>query len=174
MTEKQLIQGLKRDDRKCFDEIFRLYYDECFAYTMSLLGDISATKDILQNLFLKIWLGRDRLDPSKSLKGYVMTSVRREVISWLRLKYNSSKSGEIAPEVEAGHSDPFSKVLEREADSLLRLAIEKLPPQRKRAFELSLFENMSAKDIADEMNLSPRTVEHYIAAAKSDIKKIIS
>ncbi len=174
MTEKQLIQGVKKDDRKCFDEIFRLYYDEIFAYTMSLLDDVAAAKDILQNVFLKVWFNRDRLDASRPLKGYLITSVRREVISWLRLKCNSSRSGESVAEVEAGHGDPYSSVLARETDSLLRLAIEKLPPQRRRAFEMSMLENMTAKDIANKMNLSPRTVEHYIAAAKSEIKKELS
>ena len=174
MTEKQLIQGIRKDDRKCFDEIFRLYYDECFAYTMSLLDDVAATKDILQNMFLKIWLGRDRLDSSRSLKGYLFTAIRREAISWLRLKCNSAKSGESMAEMPDGHGDPFSSVLARETETLLRLAIDNLPPQRRKAFEMSLQENMTAKEIAGKMNLSPRTVEHYIAAAKSEIKKGIS
>ena len=174
MTEKQLIQGIRKDDRKCFDEIFHLYYDECFAYTMSLLDDPHATKDILQNVFFKIWLYRDRLDASRSLKGYLFTSIRREVISYLRLKCNSAKSEESVADVEARHSDPYSSVLARETDAMLRLAIENLPPQRRKAFELSLQENMTAKDIATQMNLSQRTVEHYIAAAKSEIKKQIS
>ncbi len=174
MTEKQLIQGIRKDDRKCFDEIFRLYYDDIFAYTMSLLDDSAAVKDILQNVFLKVWFNRDRLDASRSLKGYLITSVRREVISWLRLKCNSAKSGESVAEVEAKHGDPYSSVLARETEALLKLAIENLPPQRRKVFEMSLREDMTAKDIATKMNLSQRTVEHYLAAAKSEIKKELS
>ena len=174
MTDKQLIQGLRKDDSKCFDEIFNRYYDECFAYAMSLLSDSQSTKDVLQNVFFKVWLGRDRLVPSKSLKGYIFTALRNEVISHLRLKYNVARRNEEIPEdLEAEHSDPMSSIIAGETDSLLQDVIERMPKQRRRAFELSRA-NMSAKEIAQIMNLSPRTVEHYIAAAKKEIKNRLS
>lgn len=171
MTNKKLIRGLKQGDKKCFDEIFEMYYDRSFAYAMSLLKNGAATEDVIQNVFLKIWLGRKTIDLSKDFDNYVLTAVRNEAISYLRLKYNNSKvNGEI-PDVEDIHADIMANVIYSETNSRIRELIEKMPPQRRRVFEMNRYENKSAKEIAKEMNLSPRTVERHIALAMLDLRK---
>lgn len=174
MTEKQLISGLKKGDRKCFDELFLRFYDTAFAYAISLLKDTSTAKDVLQNVFLKLWTARERLDSSKNLKNYIFISIRNEVISHLRLKDNAAKETSVLPEAVDAHADPFSKVVTDEMMARLLAAVESLPPQRRRAFEMSRFEDKTAREIAQEMHLSQRTVEHYIATALSEIKRELS
>lgn len=174
MTEKKLIRGLKQGDKKCFDEIFELFYDKCYAYAMSLLKNEAATEDVIQNVFLKIWLSRKDIDILKDFDNYVITAVRNESVSYLRLKYNSSKvSGEI-PDMEDVHADVIAEVVYSETNSKIRELIEKMPPQRRRVFELSRYENKSAKEIASQLNLSPRTVERHIALAMLELRKGMS
>lgn len=174
VIKKKFIRGLKHGDRKCFDEIFEMYYDRSYAYAMSLLKNASATEDVIQNVFLKIWLGRRTIDLSKDFDNYVLTAVRNEAISYLRLKYNNNKVAGEVPDVEDVHTDIIANVVLAETNSRIRELIEKMPPQRRQVFEMSRYGNMSAKEIAKEMNLSPRTVERHIALAMQNLRKGMS
>lgn len=174
MVEKRIIRGLKQGDRKCFDEIFEAYYDKCYTYAMSLVKNEAATEDVIQNVFLKIWLGRRGLDPTKDFDNYIITAVRNESVSYLRLKYNNCKAKGEIPEIEDSHEDIIAKVMYSETDTRLKELLEKMPAQRRTVFEKSRYENKSAKEIAKEMNLSPRTVERHIALAKADLRKGMS
>lgn len=110
----------------------------------------------------------------KDFDNYVITAVRNESVSYLRLKYNSSKvSGEI-PDVEDVHADVHADVVYSETNLKIRELIEKMPPQRRRVFELSRYENNSVKEIASKLNLSPRTVERHIALAMLELRKGMS
>lgn len=174
MTEKNLIKGLRRGEKKCFDELFELYYDKCYTYAMSLVKNTSATEDVIQNVFLKIWLGRTALDPSQNFGNYIITAVRNESISYLRLKYNRCKSGSDVPEVEDSTVDIMERLVLSETDSRIRDIIENMPEQRKKAFVMNRYDGKTAKQIASEMSLSQRTVERHIALAMADIRKGMS
>lgn len=81
MTEKNLVGRLRRGDKASFDELFNRYFEQCFTYAVSLLKDPDAAEDVVQNVFLKLWTGRERLDSSKPVKSYLLTAVRNESIS---------------------------------------------------------------------------------------------
>ena len=65
MTENILISKLRRGDKASFDELFNRYFEQCFIYAVSLLKDPDAAEDVVQNVFLKLWSGRERLDSSR-------------------------------------------------------------------------------------------------------------
>ena len=87
-SDKQLIRAIKNGDTKSFSKLFEKYYDKYFSFACALLHDTDAAEDVLQNVFLKIWLGRERLDENRSIENYLLVSVRNEIFDWLRLKYN--------------------------------------------------------------------------------------
>ena len=68
MTEKNLVSRLGRGEKASFDELFNRYFEQCFTYAVSLLKDPDAAEDVVQNVFLKLWTGRERLDSSKPVK----------------------------------------------------------------------------------------------------------
>ena len=89
-SDRQLIRAIKNGDTKSFETLFERYYDRYFSFACALLHDADAAEDVLQNVFLKIWLGRDRLDENRSIENYLLVSVRNEIFDWLRLKYNQT------------------------------------------------------------------------------------
>ena len=84
-SDKHLIRAIKGGDTKSFDELFEKYYDRYFSFACALLHDENAAEDVLQNVFLKIWIGRDRLDETRNLESYLLVSVRNEIFDHLRL-----------------------------------------------------------------------------------------
>lgn len=100
MTEKNLVGRLRRGDKASFDELFNRYFEQCFTYAVSLLKDPDAAEDVVQNVFLKLWTGRERLDSSKPVKSYLLTAVRNESISWLRAKFVADRERRLVQEPE--------------------------------------------------------------------------
>lgn len=173
MTDEQLIKRLKKDDKESFNELFERYYDRCYSYAMALLKSTASVEDVIQNVFLKVWLARKNIDISRPFENYLLTSIRNEAISFLRLKANSSKSLNM-PEVEDSAPDAVDDIAYAEINSHLLGIVQKMPEQRKRVFELSRMQGLKVEEIAVRLNISKRTVERHIHLALKDIKRELS
>lgn len=172
-SDKQLIKGLKKDDKKSFDELFERYYDQCYAYAIALVKDAAAVEDIIQNVFLKVWLARMRIEASRPFQNYLLASIRNESLSYLRLKFHSSKVSAM-PEVADSAPGAINYLTYSEIDSKLSGVVSKMPTQRRRIFEMSRNQELSINEISTKLNLSPRTVERHLYLALKDIRKVIS
>lgn len=173
-SDKQLIRAIKSGDTKSFSELFERYYDRYFSFACALLHDADAAEDVLQNVFLKLWIGRERLDENRSIENYLLVSVRNEIFDWLRLKYNRIVVHGEAPEKEDSSADIEEDMFWSETSDRMDKIIRNMPPQRQRIFMMSRYQSMSSKDIADALGLSVRTVERHIYLALKDLKQIIS
>lgn len=173
-SDKQLIRAIKGGDTKSFEKLFERYYDRYFSFACALLHDADAAEDVLQNVFLKLWIGRDRLDENRSIENYLLVSVRNEIFDYLRLKYNQTVVRGETPEKEDASADIEEEMFWSETSDRMDKIIKNMPPQRQRIFMMSRYENMSSKDIADALGLSVRTVERHIYLALQDLKQIIS
>lgn len=173
-SDKQLIRAIKGGDTKSFEKLFERYYDRYFSFACALLHDADAAEDVLQNVFLKLWIGRDRLDENRSIENYLLVSVRNEIFDYLRLKYNQTVVRGETPEKEDASADIEEEMFWSETSDRMDKIIKNMPPQRQRIFMMSRYENMASKDIADALGLSVRTVERHIYLALQDLKQIIS
>ena len=173
-SDKQLIRAIKGGDTKSYEKLFERYYDRYFSFACALLHDADAAEDVLQNVFLKLWIGRDRLDENRSIENYLLVSVRNEIFDYLRLKYNQTVVRGETPEKEDASADIEEEMFRSETSDRMDKIIKNMPPQRQRIFMMSKYENMSSKDIADALGLSVRTVERHIYLALKDLKQIIS
>ena len=173
MSERELVRRLRKGDKESFDKLFELYYELCYNYAASLLEERAAREDVLQNVFFKLWCARKRLDPSRPLKNYLMRSVRNEAVSFLRLKFNSARSGEL-PDMADDSQDVMRWLQYLDTDSQMSAIVESMPEQRRRVFELSRKEGLPTKEIARRLGLSPRTVERHISLALRDLRNCLS
>jgi RNA polymerase sigma-70 factor (ECF subfamily) len=173
-SDKHLIRAIKGGDTKSFDELFEKYYDRYFSFACALLHDENAAEDVLQNVFLKIWIGRDRLDETRNLESYLLVSVRNEIFDHLRLKYNQTSVYDDVSEKEDMSADIEAGIALSETSLMMNQMISQMPSQRQRVFMMSRYENMSSKEIADRLGLSVRTVDNHIYLALRDLKQIIS
>jgi len=172
-SDKQLIRAIKGGDTKSFEKLFEKYYDKYFSFARALLHDADAAEDILQNVFLKLWIGRERLDENRSIENYMMVSVRNEIYDYLRLKYNQTMVRGETPEKEDVSADIEADMTWTEMSDMMDRIIKGMPPQRQRIFMMSRYRNMSAKEIADSLGLSVRTVERHIYLALKDLKLLM-
>lgn len=173
-SDKILVKKIKKGDSRSFEELFEKYYDRFFSLACALLHDENAAEDVLQNVFLRLWIGRERLDENRSISNYLLVCVRNEIFDYLRLKYNQTTVRGETPESEDKSADIEAEIAWSETSERVDRILNDMPPQRRRVFMMSRYKKMPAKEIADELGLSVRTVERHIYLALKDLRQIIS
>lgn len=175
MTEKNLVGRLKRGDKSSFDELFNRYFEQCFTYAVSLLKNPDAAEDVVQNVFMKLWTGRGRLDPHRQFRSYLLTAVRNEAVSCIRAGFAADRNlNRPAGEPEDESQNILDSISASELDATISAAVGRLPEQRRLVFEKRRFEGKTVGQIAEEMKLSPKTVERHLTLAMKDLRHVIS
>jgi RNA polymerase sigma-70 factor, ECF subfamily len=167
--EKHLLDRLRRSDETALNQLFESYYRYLFKIAHSMLRDTDAAKDCVQEVFLRFWQKREEIEVKTTLKGYLQRSIINESLAFLRKQKTFSQ-----PEAQAALTDPAHSPLEHlESDSLavlVQAAIERLPEQCRLIFRLSRNQDMTYREIAEHLNLSPKTVENQIGKALRQLR----
>ncbi|MCR5408002.1 MAG: RNA polymerase sigma-70 factor [Bacteroidales bacterium] len=165
LTEQKLIAELRRGDMKAYEQAFHTYYPKFVRFANYIVGDLPVAKDLVQNVFLKVWRYRDRLDSSLSLNNYFFVLTKREVLNYLRTK-RVFETLDASLDIQGGGLLPDSM-----ADaSKVREHVYKLPEQRRNVFILSRFYGIPNKDIAKKLSISEKTVERHITLAGKQLR----
>lgn len=174
MTEK-----IKRGDRAAFNELYEQHFFSLCAYAELFLSPGEA-EDVVQDVFLNVWLRREGLDKSLSIRGYLLRSVYNASLNVIKRNnhlyaYNSTSRKEIE-EMGYLHYDPdANEVIRRLYNQDLRdeidKAIDSLPPKCRNVFLLSYIQNIPSKEISRQLNISVSTVENHIYSALKQLRK---
>lgn len=166
MKEHLLIEGLERKDKAVFDYIFNYYYSSLCAFAMQYTNDRDVSEDLVQDLFISLWMEAPNLRINSSLKSYVFTGVKNRCFDYQKhqkvvKKYKvyelfSSKNGDNATE---------SYFAESELRLAIQKSLEKLSPRCREIFELSRHKGLSNQEISEKLGISKRTVELQISKA---------
>lgn len=174
IPDYELVRKLHEDDVDAFDQIFNRYGDRLYGFAYKYLKSKEETEGLVQDVFLKIWENRKKLKKESSLKSYLFTIAYHNICHLFRKKQIFLKYIEESKVVETKTTD-LEKQLEYEATlSQVDKLIDKLPGKQKEVFIKSRKEGKSTSQIANEMNLSPGTVDNYISTALKLIRKQIS
>lgn len=159
-----------------FENIFKVCFDAYFIglhrYAFTFVKDHQKAKDVVQNIFIKWWETKTLPSDLKSCKSYLYTAVYRTSLNIIR----NEKAKAVHTGIYASQLGPNSPgYLElsniEELESQTSQAIESLPQQSKMVFMKSRMELKSNKTIAEEMNLSVKTVEGHMSKAIKIIRK---
>jgi len=168
---------LAASDRNAYAEVFEALYDPLFRYVRSITKDAAAARDVTQDVFVRLWDVRDRLDPSQSLKAYLYRTARNRA-------YNHERNRETKTEKEddvrhhsnarpAAPTPPDVAVEGERFETALRSWIADLPDRQREALVLSRFEGLSHDQIAQVMDIAPRTVNNHIVRALKRLRRRI-
>lgn len=168
--ENNLAQALRRGEATAFDAVFRQWYEPLCRYACRLTdGDMDEAEDLVQQAFVKLWEYRSRLNVSWSLKAYLYKSVHNACLNRLRARNVRSKYLDFnAQQINDMHTlpdDTSPELLER-----FQRAMDALPPQCRHIFELSRFETLKYREIADQLGISVKTVETQMGKALREMR----
>ena len=166
VNEPRLIALLGKQDEKAFEDVFKTHYRSLHAYAYTLLKDEMAAEEMVQNVFYKLWERSETLQISGSIAAYLYRAVHNESLNYLKhLKVRSEHQLHVSH--RAGHdNDSASKRLHlKELEDRLRKAMNDLPEQCRTIFQMSRFEELRYKEIADRLDISVKTVENQMGKA---------
>jgi RNA polymerase sigma-70 factor (ECF subfamily) len=169
-NNKVLVRELKKGDEGAFAYLMDTYHKKLCVYAKSLCRDVYLAEDIVQNVFENIWKQREKLKEMYSVKSYLYKSAYNEFINQYRKKSSLL-------EIEKKYVDSLNIVLEEDSSELNRLitlvkqAIEELPPKCKEVFIMGKREGLTYIEIAEHLNISFRTVENQMSKAFTIIRK---
>jgi len=170
--DKKLVIGLKKDDHSSFKSLFELYSKSLFRFSLSYLKSTEAAEDVVQEVFSKVWDKRKELKTDTSFKSYLFTialnSIRKQFNKLARLNgvkhyilLNSAKNKSTFDD-----KDNYQELLDK-LDEL----IATMPEKRRQVFLKKKLEEKSLKEIAQELDITPKTVEYHITEAMKFLKK---
>lgn len=169
-----LLTAIKNGNKEAFSLIFRKYYKDMVLFGGNYLPDKSHCEDIVQNIFLNLWENRENVDTIKSLRSFLLQSVRNGCLDELRhssiVQKHESESKILFPDF---NFDVDHYMLYSELQNHLSDALSKLSPACRQAFEMNRFEGLKYKEIAVKLSVSERTVEVYISKAVSLLKEYL-
>lgn len=168
----QWAQRLQKSDEKALDELFEHTFENYVKFAWRYTKDKASAVDIVQEAFIKLWQIREDLDPNRSLKTYIYRMVRNKALNYLRDKPDYDVSVYDIQLADQGAND----LLDNDDSSVLSDKfsewIDTLPSQQQRAFELSRYDGLTHKEIAEVMDIAPRTVNNHIVSALNTLKQL--
>ncbi len=152
-----------------FSQIYRSYHGRVFLFALKRTGDERYAEDLVQTVFLKIWERQETLRSGRVTEALIFTIARNLIIDRYRKGVlHSTHLADLQIPVESD-ARPVDTSDERMA--VLNKAINALPTRRREAFLLSRYHGLTYREIADEMSISPKTVESQISMALKTLRK---
>ncbi|CAK7047937.1 MAG: ECF RNA polymerase sigma factor SigL [Parabacteroides sp.] len=169
-----LVERVRTGDREAFNELYNLYYPVLRSYAGLLLKEEEEAEDVVQDVFLNVWLRKEILDDTLSLRGYLLRSVYNTALNIIKRRgYSETYRSVYEKEVEEigfKYYDPdacdiIRKLYDRDIRSDINMAIKSLPDRCREVFSLSYLHDMPSKEISRKLGISLRTVESHIYSA---------
>ncbi len=168
---EEIICRLKKDDKSALDVLFSYYYPRLYHFSKSILKIENEIDDILQEVFVKIWLSRGKIGNAETFNAYIFTITKNEVLNLIRSKLKDHNfRDELYLRSVAEEYQPQNQLEYDEIKTGINQIVACLPEKRQHVFILSRTEGLSNKEIALKLNISEKTVEDHITHAIRHIK----
>ncbi len=162
-----LAARIRMGDEQAFELLFHKYYVRLCGFVEKYLDDPEEAREIAQEVFVRVWQERDRIDPDNCLKAYMFGIGRNLSLSRLRHLSVESAYTRIYRLVYLDRDEisVHDSLLAKELENGVAVALRKLPPRCREIFELSRNEGLKFREIAQTLRISVKTVETQISRA---------
>lgn len=168
-TNEQLLDFLNKSDELAFTEIYERFWYKLFAISYNRLEEYDVAEDVVHDVFASLWANRTKVEIA-SLENYLATATKYMVLLKIKKKereriYNNTLNEVPITELPIEVSLHYKKILE-----IVKIEIENLPERCRLIFKYSRNDGMSARDIALQLNISPKTVENQVNKALKHLR----
>lgn len=166
MNDRLLIDSLTKRDEAAFELVFKEHFKNLHAYACTILKEETAAEEIVQQIFFKLWERSEVLSISGSVAAYLYRSVHNECLNYLKhqkVRSNYRQHIDVMNKNESEHAG--KKLSMKELEGRLAEALNDLPEQCRTIFQLSRFEELRYREIAERLDISVKTVENQMGKA---------
>lgn len=172
MDEKFLKIGLSKNNRIVFDFVFQYHYSGLCAYAESMIYNRVIVEDIVQELFVTLWVKSEQLVIEGPIKNYLFSSVKNRCLDYLKhQKVKSQTIVKLMAKVPLNDETPENWIVQSELEEKIEECLQNLPSRCQQIFRLSRFKGLKNQEIAIQLGISKRTVELQISNALKILRK---
>lgn len=165
-TEQEYWQLISQGEKSAFEYVFRSYYSSLCSYACSVIKDIDEAEEVVQNMFFNIWNKRESLQVNISIRSYLYRAVHNDCLNRIKhAKVRNLYAQDYKSSMGGGSTDSAGLLNAKELNRRIHEAIDGLPEQCGVVFRLSRFENLKYGEIAEQLQISVKTVENHMGKA---------
>jgi RNA polymerase sigma-70 factor (family 1) len=171
--EQNNIKALCKGSQRAFEVLFLYYQPKLVYFLTGFIKDSEIARDIAQDIFLSIWNNKERLSEVKSFKAYVFKMGKNSICNYYDHSLVNEKfiAEQLIRPVDFESTEEF--IFAQQLQSLIDIAVNQMPTQRKTIYVMSRIDGLSNAEIAEKLQITKRTVENHLTAALADIRKTI-
>ena len=168
-TDKELAEAIIRNDPAAFKQLYCRYFKLLIHFAWYRLHSMDTAKELVQELFSRIWIKRKWINPDKSIKAYLYKSLNNLIINHAKLYSSQTKSLE-----SLGNENLLANENEIENKIDFQNAIDSLPEKLKIVYTLNRFDGYKYSEIAEICSISVKAVEKRMSQAFEILRKTFS
>lgn len=177
MSDEELFIMFQHDDSHAFSILYDRHWANLIKKALHKLSDEVAAEEVVQNVFVNLWKWKENIVLKGELRYYVYTMLRNEIFRYLEDRFKHSTTipiDEIASSRAVSmDNDGHERIEYLELQDQITHIVDGLPEKCRLIFQMSRDEGMTAKQIADQLNISHRTVETQLSKAIRTLKNAI-
>jgi len=175
LSDLQLVNLLKEGNQAAFTEIYIRYAENLTGFASSKLYSLDDSRDVIHDVFVKLWEERKLLKVDRNLEAYLFTLIRYRIIDKIRKNITREDYAEMAKDLGTRYeSEIEQQIAAKEIKQRIEGALEKLSPRVKEIYHLSREENLSIPEIADKLQLSEQTVKNQLTFALKHLRQSLT
>jgi RNA polymerase sigma-70 factor, ECF subfamily len=163
-------------DYIAFRDLFTRYYRSLCNYSMRVVATREVAEEVVSDVFVKLWKNREQIEVHTSFEAYMYRAVRNQSLDYLKLKMHRVHERESLESIQwnlayADHYTPVEEVVFNEFYDRVETYINDLPRQCQLIFRMSREEGLRYREIADQLNISIKTVETQMGRALKTLRE---
>ncbi|HRE51740.1 MAG TPA: RNA polymerase sigma-70 factor [Flavitalea sp.] len=162
---------ISKGDEAAFTLIFRQYQGKLYSVALDITHSSETAEEIIQDVFLKIWLRKKELIEVESFSGYLFIVMRNLALDWLVKQARRQKIfDQISSEKATAQPSAEAFLNQKEFNDLLQKGMDQLPRQQQEVFRLMRQEGLSRQETAQTLNIDPNTVKTHMSRALKSLR----
>ena len=175
LSDQELIRLIKEGDRTAFTEIYKRYAESLAGFATSKLYNLDDARDVLHDLFVKLWEDRYTLTVNNNLRSFLFAAIRYKIIDKIRRNVTRQEYDVLLQGLAEPQANSVEQQIEaKELQALVDQSLDQLPAKTKQIYLLSRIEHLSITEIALKLNLSEQTVKNQLSIALKHLRHAIA
>jgi RNA polymerase sigma-70 factor (ECF subfamily) len=169
--ETRRMNELATGSHDVYKALFLMYFPKVKYFITHLVKSEAIAEELAQDVFLKVWEYRERMRDVQSFNAYIYRMAKNEALNYLEHKYvNDTYLEQYRSEAVLSEESDWEA---REIELIEQLIVSRMPPQRKKVYEMSRMQGISHAEIATHLGISKKTVENHLNLALKELRKAL-